>query len=126
MRRFLLTTAFATLTALGALAQMSDSQIMDYIARETKAGTSQSQIVTRLMQRGAKIDQIRRLRNQYDEQIKSRGVMSAADGAVETVSRRMTGNSDQSSGQELTTAKRGTTVWVLYKEKQLKPLLGLS
>ena len=109
MRRFILATALTAFTALGTMAQMTDKQVMDFIVREKKAGSSQSQIVTKLVQRGVKIDQIRRLRNQYDAQIKSRGVTSAADGTVETVSRRMTGNSDQSSGQELTTAKRGTT-----------------
>ena len=47
-----------------AVAQgMSDQQVMEFIAAEAKAGTSQSQIVTKLMQRGVKIDQIRRLRN---------------------------------------------------------------
>jgi len=107
MRRFLLTTAFATLTALGALAQMSDSQIMDYIARETKAGSSQSQIVTRLMQRGVKIDQIRRLRNQYDEQIKSRGMARVADRAVSTAESSMRSNNGEA--KQVTTAKQGTT-----------------
>ena len=88
---------------------MSDQQVLDVIAREVKAGSSQSQIVTKLMQKGVKIDQIRRLRNQYDKQISSRGLSAAADGAVNMATSRMQGNSDQASGQELTTAKRGTT-----------------
>ena len=41
-----------------AVAQgMSDQQVMSFIASEVKAGTSQAQIVTKLMQRGVKIDQ---------------------------------------------------------------------
>lgn len=44
---------------------MTDQQIIQFAKDEAKAGTSQSQIVTKLMQRGVKIDQIRRLRNQY-------------------------------------------------------------
>ena len=93
-----------------AIAQgMSDKQVMDFIAAEMKAGTSQGQIVTKLMQRGVKIDQIRKLRNQYDKQINSRGASVAADGAVQMATERMKGNSDQASGQELTTAKRGTS-----------------
>ena len=51
---------------------MSDQQVMQFIQQEVKAGTSQSQIVTKLMQKGVKIDQIRRLRQQYDKQLKSR------------------------------------------------------
>ena len=93
-----------------AVAQgMSDQQVMNFIASEVKAGTSQAQIVTKLMQRGVKIDQIRRLRNQYDKQISSRGMSSAADGAVSMATKRMAGNSDGTTSQELTTARVGTT-----------------
>lgn len=88
---------------------MSDQQVLQFIASEARAGTSQAQIVTKLMQRGVNIEQIRRLRNQYDKQISSRGLSGAADGAVRMATDRMTGNSDGASGQELTTAKRGTT-----------------
>ena len=99
MRRFLLTTAFAILTALGALAQMTDKQVMDFIVREKKAGSSQSQIVTKLVQRGVKIDQIRRLRNQYDSQIKSRGKARVADRAVSTAESSMRSNNGEASGK---------------------------
>lgn len=92
-----------------AYAQMSDDQVMQFIASETKAGTSQSQIVTKLIQRGVQIDQIRRLRNQYDKQISSSGMSNAADGAVKMASDRMEGNSDGTTSQDLNTAKRGTT-----------------
>lgn len=68
---------------------MSDQQVMQFIASEVKAGTSQAQIVTKLMQRGVKIDQIRRLRNQYDKQISSAGKSAAADGAVAMATKRM-------------------------------------
>ena len=88
---------------------MSDQQVMQFIASEAKAGTSQAQIVTKLMQRGVKIDQIRRLRNQYDKQISSAGKSAAADGAVAMATKRMQGNSDGTTAQELTTARVGTT-----------------
>ena len=98
------------LTPLANFAQgMSDQQVMSFIAAEAKAGTSQGQIVTKLIQKGVKIDQIRRLRNQYDQQISSAGKSAAADGAVKMAADRMTGNSDQSSPQELSTARIGTT-----------------
>ena len=99
----------STLPVLLSAQGMSDQQVINFIAAEAKAGTSQSQIVTKLMSRGVKIDQIRRLRNQYDSQISKRGVSAAADGAVKMAAERMSGNSDQAKGQELTTAKRGTT-----------------
>ena len=88
---------------------MSDKQVMDFVAREARAGTSQSQIVTRLVQRGVGIEQIRRIRNQYDSQIKARGMQGAADGAVSMAAERMTANSDGTTSQEVTTGRRGTT-----------------
>ena len=98
------------LSATMASAQgMSDQQVLQFIASEAKAGTGQAQIVTKLMQRGVKIDQIRRLRNQYDKQISDRGMSAAADGAVKMAADRMQGNSDGTTSQELTTARVGTT-----------------
>ena len=88
---------------------MSDQQVIQFIGSEVKSGTSQAQIVTKLMQRGVKIDQIRRLRNQYDKQISNAGKSAAADGAVSYAADRMRANSDGASGQELTTARVGTT-----------------
>jgi len=109
MKRFLVATACLVATSLSSFAQMSDQQVMDFVAREAKAGTSHSQIVTRLVQRGVKIDQIRRIRNQYDSQIKSRGLQGAADGAVSMAAERMKANSDGTTSQEVTTGRRGTT-----------------
>lgn len=121
MRRFILATVFSVLTTLGAMAQMSDSQVMDFIAREHKAGTSQSQIVTKLMQRGVRIDQIRRVRNQYDSQVKSRGTKVATGGtaakggsAVRTDNSKLqvveeTSDKFIGTSKDMTTAKQGTT-----------------
>ena len=93
-----------------AVAQgMSDQQVMEFIAAEAKAGTSQSQIVTKLMQRGVKIDQIRRLRNQYDKQITSHGLTQRADNAVNAAATRMRSNNAGTTTQDLNTAKVGTT-----------------
>ena len=92
-----------------AFAQMSDDQVMQFIAAETRAGTSQSQIVTKLIQRGVKIDQIRRLRNQYDKQVTEHGMTRAADGAVTMATDRMQSNKDGAASQELNTAKLNTS-----------------
>ena len=96
------------LIPLGMLAQsMSDSQVMELIKRETSAGSSRSQIVTKLVQRGVKIDQIRRVRAQYEKQLRTRGLSGAADQAVEEVGSRMrSSNSDISD--EITSGKSGS------------------
>lgn len=90
-----------------AVAQgMSDQQVMEFIAAEAKAGTSQSQIVTKLMQRGVKIDQIRRLRNQYDKQISSAGQSAVADGAVNEAASRMRKNNEEQRTTRLSSYDR--------------------
>lgn len=43
---------------------MSDTQVMKYIQREAKAGTSQQQIAVKLMQRGVDMRQLQRVRQQ--------------------------------------------------------------
>ena len=88
---------------------MSDQQVIQFIQQETKAGTSQGRIVSKLISKGVKIDQIRRLRKQYDQQISSKGLSMAADGAVTAATKRMRGNKDGTTSQELNTAKVGTT-----------------
>lgn len=110
MKRILL--AFLCLTMLSSLVMaqgMSDQQVLQFIASEAKAGTSQTQIVTKLMQKGVNIDQIRRLRNQYDKQISSKGMSGAADGAVGMAVSRMKANNDGTKTQELTTGRVGST-----------------
>lgn len=110
MKRILLAFLCMTTFSCVIMAQgMSDQQVLQFIASEVKAGTSQSQIVTKLMQKGVQIDQIRRLRNQYDKQISSRGMTAAADGAVSMAAQRMQGNNDGTTSQELTTARVGTS-----------------
>lgn len=106
MKKFLLATVFCLATTLSIYAQMSDQQVIELIAREQKAGTSQSQIVTKLMQKGVKIEQIRRLRNQYSKQINKAGLGSKADSAVEEAESRM--RQTEEGKQNLTSAKSGT------------------
>lgn len=109
MKKYSLFLLMLFVALLPASAQMSDQQAMKFIQQEVKAGTSQSQIVTKLMQKGVKIEQIRRLRNQYDKQISSAGKTAAADGAVSMAAQRMQANSDGTTSQEVTTARVGTT-----------------
>lgn len=57
---------------LNAQAVMSDTQVAQFIQREARSGTSRSQIVIKLMQRGVNMDQIQRVRNQLEEQLQKR------------------------------------------------------
>ena len=57
---------------LKAQAVMSDTQVAQFMQREARSGTSRSQIVIKLMQRGVNMDQIQRVRNQLEEQLQKR------------------------------------------------------
>ena len=107
MKRFLV-FFLAVISVLSVCAQgMTDQQVMNYIARQRKAGVSQSQIVTGLMQRGVNMEQIRRLRNQYESQVT--GGVRAAAGAVSPPVETLEQNQDGTAAQELNTAKVNTT-----------------
>ena len=87
-----------------AQSSMSDDQVMQFVVKEHAQGTSQSQIVTKLMQRGVNISQIRRVREKYDRQIKNKGMGVVADQAVSTATSRMR----QNNGERKTDAKAKT------------------
>lgn len=46
---------------------MTDDQVMSFVVKEHERGTANSQIVTKLMQQGVDISQIRRVRNKYQK-----------------------------------------------------------
>ena len=54
-----------------AQSKLTDNQVIEIIKSEVQAGSSQSQIATKLMQRGATVEQVRRLRDQYERQQKN-------------------------------------------------------
>lgn len=58
-----------------AIAQsMSDDQVISFVVKEQQKGTSQSQIVTKLMQQGVTIEQIRKVRQKVERQKKNQGL----------------------------------------------------
>lgn len=80
MKKFLAYLLIAMLMPLAAAAQsMSDNQVMQFVMKEHEAGTSQAQIVTKLMQRGVDISQIRRVRAKYERQMKQGGLGNVSD-----------------------------------------------
>ena len=94
---------FLSMMTVAMMAQgMTDSQVAQFIQREMKAGTNQSQIVTKLVQRGVKVDQIRRVKAQYEKQ--QRQVASdATTGSSndKTIRLRQSSNAEQTSQEIL-------------------------
>lgn len=72
LKKFALFLALSICVSLPMIAQsgMTDSQVMQFMIRENERGTSRDQIVTKLIERGVSIDQIRRIRTNYEKQKK--------------------------------------------------------
>ena len=120
MKKYSIFLLMLFVVLLPASAQMSDQQVTKFIQQEMKAGTSQSQIVTKLMQKGVKIEQIRRLRNQYDKELKARGAAGAADAAVTAVDARMRSNGTGQKAQDVVVGKEGSTQAQLEQEADIQ------
>ena len=75
MKRYILSLWVLLTLATGAMAQtMTDQQIIQFVMEQRQQGASQQQIVTKLMQRGVKIDQLQRLRKKYEAQANQHGL----------------------------------------------------
>ncbi len=114
MKRNILSILLLIMCPLLATAQssMTDDQLMQFVIREHNAGTSQQQIVTKLMQRGVDIQQIRRIKAKYERQIKQSGLGNVADKAVGDAETRMRQNNGKTKGSntpEITTSKDAGT-----------------
>ncbi len=80
---------------MGANAQkITDTQALQYAVQLKKQGASESDIAAKLLQRGATMDQIQRMRRQYAKQITSQGMDNTVDNAISNVQDRMRVNNE--------------------------------
>ena len=108
-KSLLLTVVMLLLFSGPMMAQMmSDTQVAEFIKKELSAGTSQSQVVTKLVQKGVTVEQIRRVRAEYGKQLRSRGLSGNADAAEQELGARLRSNNSEAK-QNLTSGKSGTT-----------------
>lgn len=79
---FVLLVAVISFSTMSAQSSMTDDQVMQFVLKEHAAGTSQAQIVTKLMQKGVDINQIRRIKAKYERQSKNGGLGLVKDETV--------------------------------------------
>ena len=92
----------------GSFAQkLSDQQVIQMAVQEKKAGASETEIATRLMQKGATMDQIQRIRSQYAQQITKRGMDDTVDNALGDAQARMRTNNEPNDNA-ITTSENAT------------------
>ncbi len=104
MKKYILLLILSVMIPSAANAQsgMTDEQVMQFVVKENAAGTSQAQIVTKLMQNGVNIEQIRRVRNKYERLAKNQGLGTSEKNVDKgkADSRMRKDNSKNSDGEE--------------------------
>ena len=95
MRKLLILFLCSFALVSGSFAQkLSDQQVIQMAVKEKQAGASETEIATRLMQKGATMDQIQRIRSQYAQQITKRGMDDTVDNAIGNAQARMRTNNE--------------------------------
>ena len=115
MKKYIL-FLFLMLIATGGFAQstMSDTQVLQMIMKEHNSGSSQAQIVTKLMQSGVDISQIRRVRSMYER-------MQSGSGLGTTSTKSATDNRTRSraaSTKNMTAKQREDATIQDYDDEQ--------
>lgn len=103
MKKILFTLIMMMGLTMGAYAQkISDTQALQYAVQLKKQGASESDIAAKLLQRGATMDQIQRMRRQYAKQITNQGMDNTVDNAIGDAQNRMRVNNEVTDN-EITT-----------------------
>ncbi|HEY9550797.1 MAG TPA: SLBB domain-containing protein [Prevotella sp.] len=111
MKRLVIYILLLMLCPMGMMAQsgMTDDQVMQMVAKEHASGTSNSQIVTKLIQSGVDIQQIRRVKAKYERQMKQGGLGNlSSKEQTETENRLRRNNAGSKDEQQNENLKRNT------------------
>ena len=113
MRKFFLTLALMLMSMVPMQAQvaMSDQELITFILDERDKGSSQNEIITKLMQRGVDLQQIQRVKRKYERQINNSGLGMVADESMKKVSSRMRVNNSQEKKNVSNTKLQGPLKW---------------
>ena len=81
MKRVLFIVGMALLTCTSMMAQssMTDEQVIKFVMKEQKAGTSQQEIAVKLVQKGVTTDQIKRVQTKVERLKKNQGLGTVED-----------------------------------------------
>lgn len=119
MKKYLIFLLLTMFLPLGVMAQssMTDEQVMKFVVKEHSAGTTQAQIVTKLMQRGVNIEQIRRVRKKYERLSKDKGLGAISGKDSDGKDSRMRGNK---SSKNKTSAEKDDEKTPMYRLKDTR------
>ncbi|MCD8297172.1 MAG: SLBB domain-containing protein [Prevotella sp.] len=109
MKKLLILIVLVIIIPTKVLAQsssMTDEQVISFVIKENAAGTSQAEIVTKLMQKGVTIEQLRRVKEKYERQMKNKGLGTVTDKETDN---RLRTNKSSSKSSRSKSKKRTTT-----------------
>lgn len=97
---------------------MSDQQVVKMAVEAKRSGASEAEIATLLLQNGATIEQIQRMRQEYGTQITKRGLDNTVDNAIGDAQNRMRTNNEPLDNE---IAAKGSSVAPVYVQESLAP-----
>ena len=71
---------------------MTETQILQFVMQERQKGTQESEIATKLLQKGATLEQIQKMRQKYASQLEKSSMGGVADQAIGDAQNRMRQN----------------------------------
>lgn len=106
MKKYLLSLVMLLCCAMNTMAQssMSDEQIIKFVVKEQQAGSSQSEIATKLVQKGVTLDQIKRVQKKVERLKKNNGLGALADKDDESTNGRLRKNNAETKKKEYNNA----------------------
>ncbi|MCD8284762.1 MAG: SLBB domain-containing protein [Prevotellaceae bacterium] len=92
---------FLMLLATAAMAQstMTDNQILQFVQQEQAKGSNQQTIIRKLLQRGVTVEQIRRVRKNYEAQQKNMGAVDLTGTTEGTKTNRLRTNKEKAEDE---------------------------
>ena len=79
MKKYLLLFILLLSCRMTVMAQMSDSQVIEYVKEESAKGKDQKEIAKNLISRGVSVKQLERLRDKYQSQNSRVDMLSDGD-----------------------------------------------
>ena len=122
MKKLLILICFSLFlpSMMRAQSGMTDDQVMEYIIRENDKGTSRQDIVTQLMKRGVKMDQIQRLRAKYERERGNGQLGTRKLTDADKLEKRLRENNGQDRTSQLRKLQENGRDLTPYQKKMLK------
>lgn len=90
---------FTGMPVFAQVGGMTDDQVLEFIVNETSHGTSRSQLMTKLVERGVTVEQVRRVRDKYERMQQSATTGRRDDTQSSSRTRQRNGETRRGSDQ---------------------------